>query len=545
MSYPLALHALVIEDDERTKEAYENIFQNISSESTELPFSPAPPSYAFSYDEAVTHLDSSKIFHVVVLDLRLPEKPKMPAVDGVELGINLLARCVNRNQYPIPALLVISAHIGATEQDRLQETVRQGFHYGRPLVKGDYGLLEVEIRKACNEALRYCSVGVHLRDAGEEQYPTINPRDEDLLRRSALQQLGGIGLDLNWWSAKKIAVANPTRPSSMSPWTKVFMGRYLLNGGRGASRPKFFKLMDSSGASSVIESARQVEQKLTHIKLSSHLTSNSCALIVTEKVGAQDARPNSLEYLFGKTVQNECAAVASQIANQVQQLGDLSPESKPLKSLLWPGHNRALIEEQWSKFAPLVLQELGIDVNPISLYSELVASEERQRINERSLVHGDLHISNVALDLGPEGTHAYIFDAGVVRRNVAGRDLAVLEASVILHQRIETDAFRQICLALYGSDIHPVGDVAVRSIDPVAERVIDFVRSLRSAATAWNGLDVYALMVFDFVLIQVGGMAYGSSGNKIVDQSSAACLLAVVAGWYRRIVNRAATEGNS
>jgi CheY-like chemotaxis protein len=201
MSYPLTIHALVIEDDEGAKEAYKSIFESITAEITGLPFSTALPSFAFSYEEAVTCLDSSKIFHVVVLDLRLPEKPKMPTAEGVELGIKLLNRCIERDCYPIPSLLVISGHIGSTEQARLQDAVRQGFHYGRTLVKGDYGLLEAEIRQACNEALRYCSVGVHVRDAGQEQFPTISPREEDLLRRSALQQSGIIGLDLTWWTA--------------------------------------------------------------------------------------------------------------------------------------------------------------------------------------------------------------------------------------------------------------------------------------------------------------------------------------------------------
>jgi hypothetical protein len=42
-------------------------------------------------------------------------------------------------------------------------------------------------------------------------------------------------------------------------------------------------------------------------------------------------------------------------------------------------------------------------------------------------------------------------------------------------------------------------------------------------------------MVFDFVLIQVGGLAFGSYGNKVVNQLSAAYLLAVVGEWYRRV----------
>jgi CheY-like chemotaxis protein len=193
MSYPLILQPLVIEDDEGAKDAYKGIFDSITADYGDLPFSPAPPCFAFSYEEALAYLDSSKIFHVVILDLRLPEKPKLPSIDGVELGLNLLSRCLDRDPYPIPALLVISGHIGTTEQARMQETLRQGFHYGRQFAKGEYGHLEDEIRRACREALRYCSVGVHLRDAEEEQYPTITPREEDLLRRSVLQQQGGIG----------------------------------------------------------------------------------------------------------------------------------------------------------------------------------------------------------------------------------------------------------------------------------------------------------------------------------------------------------------
>ena len=537
MSYPLAIHALVIEDDEGAKEAYKSIFESITAEVTGLPFSTVLPSFAFSYEEAVACLDSSKIFHVAVLDLRLPEKPKMPTAEGVELGINLLNRCIERDCYPIPSLLVISGHIGSTEQARLQDAVRQGFHYGRTLVKGDYGLLEAEIRQACNEALRYCSVGVHVRDAGQEQFPTISPREEDLLRRSALQQSGIIGLDLTWWSAKRLIAISKNRSDSTNLWTKVLMGRYLLDGGRGASRPKFFKLMDGFDAKSVIDSARYVEQKLTHIKLACHITTKSRALIVTEKVGAQDARPSSLEAIFTGSEPSRAREVALQIADQVRQLGDLLPESKPLKALLWPGHNTALVIEQWNRFAPQVREQLGYDTDPVSLFSELLANEEKQRIAEGSLVHGDLHMSNVALDLGPKGAHAYIFDAGVVKRNVAGRDIAVIEASVLLHQRIEHEVFVRICSILYGPATSGIDNVAEEPVVGVAKDIVDFIQALREAANPWNDPEIYALMVFDFVLIQVGGLAFGSYGNRIVDQQSAAYLLAVVGDWYRRVRN--------
>ncbi len=534
MSYPLAIHALVIEDEEGAKEAYKGIFEGIAADVTGLPFSAALPSFAFSYQEAVACLESRKIFQVVVLDLRLPEKPKLPTVEGVELGIKLLTQCIERDSYPIPCLLVISGHIGSTEQARLQDAVREGFHYGRILVKGDYSLLEAEIRRACDEALRYCSVGVHVRDGGQEQFPTISPREEDLLRRSALQQSGVIGLDLAWWSAKRLNAISGNFNSSTNPWTKVLMGRYLLDGGRGPSRPKFFKLMDGSDAQSVIDSARYVEQKLSHIKLACHITTKTCALIVTEKVGAQDARPVSLEAIFTGSEPGRSRKVALQIADQVQQLGDLLPESKPLKELLWLGHDMALVTEQWNRFAPQVQEQLGYDSDPVSLFSELLTSEEKQRITERSLVHGDLHMSNVALDLEPNGAQAYIFDAGVVKRNVAGRDIAVIEASVLLHQRIARETFAQICSILYGPAISHIADDREPTVG-IAKEIVEFIQALREVANPWNDLQIYTLMVFYFVVIQVGGLAFGSYGNRIVDQQSAAYLMAVVGEWYRRI----------
>jgi len=543
MSYPLTIHALVIEDDEGAKEAYKGIFDSINAEITGLPFSPVLPSFAFSYEEAVDCLESSKIFQVIVLDLRLPQKPKMPTAEGVELGINLLNRCIERDNYSIPSLLVISGHIGSTEQARLQDAVRQGFHYGRTLVKGDYGLLETEIQQACNEALRYCSVGVHVRDAGQEQFPTISPREEDLLRRSALQQSGIIGLDLTWWSAKRLIAISKNNSDPANAWTKVLMGRYLLDGGRGASRPKFFKLMDGFDAKSVIESARYVEQKLTHIKLACHVATKNRALIVTEKVGAHDARPSSLEIIFTGCEPGRSREVALQIADQVKQLGDLLSESKPLKALLWSGHDIGRIAEQWNRFATQVREQLNSDTDPISLLAEVLSSEEKQRITERSIVHGDLHMSNVALDLEPNGAHAYIFDAGVVKRNVAGRDIAVIEASVLLHQRIERDVFAQICSILYGPVASPPEDISGEPLIGIAKEIVEFIQALRDAAKPWNDPQIYALMVFDFVLIQVGGLAFGSYGNRIVDQQSAAYLLAVVGEWYRRLCN--ATQSQS
>src|ERR1022692_2660582 len=166
MSYPVAPRWLVIEDDDGVKSTYDSIFNDLKSDFAYLPFAPAPPEYAFSLEEAQGCLDESKMFHLVILDLRLPRRPGLPVPDGVELGIKLLEQCLSRDRFPIPSLLVISAHIGTTKQTSLQDALREGFYHGRLLAKGPYEGLQSEIREACQRAIRYCSVGIHIRDGG-------------------------------------------------------------------------------------------------------------------------------------------------------------------------------------------------------------------------------------------------------------------------------------------------------------------------------------------------------------------------------------------
>jgi hypothetical protein len=68
----------------------------------------------------------------------------------------------------------------------------------------------------------------------------------------------------------------------------------------------------------------------------------------------------------------------------------------------------------------------------------------------------------------------------------------------------------------------------------VARNTIQFIRALRERAHTWNEPDRYELMVFDFALIQVGGLTFGSSGNMISDHRSAVYLLAATADWLRK-----------
>jgi CheY-like chemotaxis protein len=533
MSYPPMFQPLVIEDNDDVKDAYEGIFETISAEfRASVPFGIMHPCYAFSYDAAVKHLEGSKIFQVVILDLRLPEAQGLPEVQDQDLGLALLEKCIERDRYPIPALLVISGHVGSTDQVRIQDTLRDNFFYGKLLQKGDYGFLENEIRRACREALRYAGVGLHLRDAGLEQYPTLSPREEDLLRRSVLQQSGGIGADLNWWSASRGPQASAGTTSN--PWTKVLMGRYLLDDGGGASRPKFFKLLAGPDSRSAIDSARKIELKLTHIKITSSVVSRSTGLIVTEKVGAQDARPNPLGDIFQTIDRASAFEISGQIVGQVHQLGELEDDSKPLKSLLWTAHDEANLTDQWRNVQQLLPANVPVS-DPLALYVELRQSEEKVRLREQPIVHGDLHMNNVALDGTQKGPEAYIFDAGVVRRSAAGRDIAVLEVSILLHQHLAPETFKNICALIYDAAKPLDANTAASVHDPRAQNIIEFIRGLREGVKAWNQPEVYALLVFDFVLIQLGGLMFGSSGNRLTDKGAVGILAAYAADWYRSL----------
>ena len=91
------LQPLVIEDEDDLKDVYQGIFDTISAEiSNVLPFAIMPPCYAFSFDEAKELLAGSKIFHVVILDLRLPESSDLPELQGQDLGLELLEKCIDR-----------------------------------------------------------------------------------------------------------------------------------------------------------------------------------------------------------------------------------------------------------------------------------------------------------------------------------------------------------------------------------------------------------------------------------------------------------------
>src|SRR5207245_1445685 len=126
MSYPHELLALIIEDEESSKSFYDAVFEQLAEKGYAL----AKPRYAFCHSDGVAALTADTIFHLVILDLRLPKCPGEPPSDGLDFGLDLLQCCAERNDYPVPALLVVSGHLDKANQGDLNARVTGGFAHG-------------------------------------------------------------------------------------------------------------------------------------------------------------------------------------------------------------------------------------------------------------------------------------------------------------------------------------------------------------------------------------------------------------------------------
>lgn len=518
MSYPYRVQPLVIEDEPTVKELYEELLGR---------FGTAPPKFAFCYNDAIEHLKSSAIFHLVLLDLRLPVSAGLPAPESIDLGLSLLGECARREWYPVPALLIVSGHVGKASQSDLSESLHGSFHYGHVIVKGpDPELLTAEIGKAIDSIKRYTSIGVHVRDAGRAVFPVIGPREDDLLRRSVLEYPRGVGLDIEWWSANRYSV--PQEPEG--EWTKVLMGRFVLDDGDRPSRPHFFKLYPSSMRSGTVAAAQGLGSKLQHVSVVADVAGPTRALVVTQAVGPGDRRPMPLGQWLSRSGESVDAvrSVAAQIVQQVDQLGSSSPNMQPLSKFLWVDHDDGRLTQEWVKHGDSHFdRNLGPD--PITVFRKLRAETTSWRYSEQSFVHGDLHVENVAVDVGDavDQVRAFIFDAGATSRAPRLKDFAMLEVSVLLHS--DGGLKPQMLDSLYEPNQSETTD---------ASAPLTFLQALRIKCMPANDPQwpLYALLVFDQALVQLGGLAFGVSRNKVRNPRDAALLAARTGHWVCRLL---------
>lgn len=513
MSYPSAIRVLVVEDESGAKDDYEDVF------TSRRDWDIACVHYAFSAHDAVHKLEQNRPYHIVVLDLRIPEKDG--TVPELNLGLAVLKRCRERDRYPIPALLVISGHLDETAQSDLKDEVDGGFFYGTVLQKG--GDVEPELERAVERVRAYQGVGVHIRTS-EGEWPILSPRDQDLIRRGVLQNPPADGVDLQWWSAD--AQTSSWTSERRKGWTKVFMGRFLLRAGGGVSRPIFAKLTPAEGARNEHESVRLTEKHLNHVKVCSTLISGDRALLVTEKVGEDNGRPIPLEQLLqedGKASCDELTGIVRAIVRQLQALGDGTRNRSALKKVLWQYHVMDEVRNQ--------LQRYSGDSSAADLLQQLLADDSELECEWRSVSHGDLNMTNVALDRTTEGYRAYVFDAAGCPQAPIERDLAMLEVTALLHQPL--NRFPEVLDCLYSGSL-AVGETMDELVasDTTISNTLSLVRALRGELT--NEARVYALMVFDNAMMQLGGLAFPGP-NKIADRDNAAALCVAAACWYQRL----------
>jgi CheY-like chemotaxis protein len=530
MSFPHELLTLIVEDDHASKSFYDAVFDHLAKKGYPL----APPRYAFCHGDGVDALTAEAIYHMVILDLRLPHRPNEPVSDDLDHGLDLLQRCATRNAYPIPAMLVISGHLDRANQTDLSAQVSAGFACGQVLIKGPN--LEGDIENAIKKCMAYCQIGFHLRDGGIGLFPTISPRDEDLLRRAILSEGCCTGLDVRWWSAESDPSIPPDSP--FAGWTKTLMVSFLLDRGRGKSRPTFFKLAPCGGAESVAAEAKLLQHKLSHIKVFPPVLAGNRSLLVTQKVGDGDGPPISLAEYLGHEPAGVVAAipgVVAEIAQQVAKLGDNSPDQKAVSSLLWPDHDLTRLESQWQRWRGADrVGALGQTFDAIRVFKKLVKCRVPLRVGIQTALHGDLNPTNVALDVGNSGVRGYIFDASGGKPGLNVRDLAMLEVTSLLHLPSGIiDNIVDACAALYESSEVLVGGAVPASLSGRHLATWTLIAEIRRFAMNCPDLTklAYAVTVFDHAMIQLGGLAFAVSRNKIRDPEQAVGLAARVSNW--------------
>lgn len=535
MSYPYQLHTLIVEDELSVREGYAGYFDSIEDDSV------VSPTFAVSFDDACAKLDQSQCYHLIIIDLGLPHRNRQKAQDGIEPGLELIRLAANREAYPVPGVLVISGRLGLSSNvSGLNDQLQKGFWHGCMANKGLDAM--DKIAEAIGSVHKYCGIGIHLQDGGSKWYPTLSPREEDMLRRCALAT-DAVGVDLQWWQAER-GTSVVDADSSTGP-TKVLAGRFILNQGQGYSRFTFFKFEPLGNAQYVFPNADLMGKKLQHVKVCYKATAGTRALLVTESVSMGEPIAMS-EFLCGdtKVITPLIPGVVADICSQLAQIGSTEEDQISLPKLLWPYLARDQIAEAWSAHADNDLKA-SADPSPLAVFDALSRSTRIMWIIRNSCTHGDLNASNIAIDMLEHGARAFIFDPGCMMKDVGARDLAYLEVTSLLFANPPPgECLVDQCRMLYeGSIVAPVNAVHSDG-SALAQNTWRLIAEIRNVAVGQCDAGVYALLVFSAALCQLSGLAVAPMGNKITNPASAARLAAVVARWVSNIIPEAAASCN-
>src|SRR2546425_267763 len=84
----------------KSRDYYEEVFKTLSKD-----FPVIAVDYAYCHRDATARVDSESIYHLAIIDLRLPKNAGEPPIEGIDLGQDIVKRCSDRHAFPIPAAL--------------------------------------------------------------------------------------------------------------------------------------------------------------------------------------------------------------------------------------------------------------------------------------------------------------------------------------------------------------------------------------------------------------------------------------------------------
>jgi CheY-like chemotaxis protein len=532
VSYPRKLHILVVEDDSVAIEAYKTTFALLAKT-----FQFVDPVFARSFTDAKRHIDSPAIFHVVLLDLNLPLATRGQPVEGFTPGEQLLEELAKRDALPIPVVLVVSGKLNLPHPiGGIQDRLAKDFWYGRLVNKGSPDQHH-EIESGLTQALKYLDLGVLIRDSGSEWFPTLSPREDDLLRRCVLSQPSTLGVDIRWWSAEP--GQSVSHPSPNRGPTKVLMGHFLMDDGMETSIPTFFKFEPAGNAPSVCRDIGILAQKLGHVKIFNTSHARQRSLIVTQSATNRGVPVSLNEYLHraASEVAANISNLIGQVIDQLAQLGGQSEDEFLVGSFLWEHLDRAAIEKVWKSCNIRPIVKDGSQT-PLAAFDALKASKSKHWATRRNCIHGDLNATNIAIDATqPNNPQAYIFDAAGMRADFEYRDLATLEVTTILFNSVGLDEQLTLaCRAFYEMDFVPVTLPGATTTGHFTHNVFSLISAIRARFESPQQRTAYSLLVFDAALRQLSGLGIQPSPNKVRNPLHACYLAAWAAKWLQNTV---------
>jgi hypothetical protein len=532
MSYPRKIQILVVEDEQDPIDGYRALFTFLSKK-----YPMISPIYVRCFQEAKDQIEGNSLFHVVILDLNLPIANKENPADGLAPSEQLLELLAQRDTYPVPVLLVISGKLNLARLSSLTDRLAKDFWYGKLVNKSSEQSADIE--EGLAKAQEYCDVGIHIRDSGEDWYPTLSPREEDMLRRSVKSQTHCLGVDLEWWDAE--SGPSVSRPSPDAGTTKVLMGHFLLDDGLGQSIPTFFKFEPAENGPFVCKDVGILSQKLGHVKLYATSTSRRRSLIVTQSV-TNHGWPVSLnEYLHQTPPDSVDAAIPDLVGDvvvQLEQLGGATEDQVQARHFLWRHLDRRIIQKAWEGCDTSAVLSDG-SPNPLNVFDAVASNERTIWADRRACIHGDLNATNVAVDIGNPGRpQAYIFDAAGMQADLEFRDLSTLEVTTILYNSNGLDTrLLQACRPFYSDAFLPEAFALDPGSAPIIRNVASMLLSIRTHVRQLGKEkeSAYAMLVFDAVMRQLFGLGVQPSRNKIKNPLHACYLAAWTAHWIRRV----------